>query len=98
VFLVVKLRINPAAQKIQRRELSIDETKAAVKYNGETDDKFLISKSEVEEFTNEEVVATSAHAPYWPSVRSTIQIPFDPLTETCARGFCRNENRHGGSS
>jgi translocation protein SEC63 len=75
VFLVLKLRISPPGRKIQRRELSVDETKVAVKYNDEMDDKFLNSKSEVEEFKNEETVATSAHAPYWPGVGPTLPFP-----------------------
>ncbi|KAF7775868.1 hypothetical protein Agabi119p4_4261 [Agaricus bisporus var. burnettii] len=69
VFLVLKLRISPPGKKVQRKELSVDETKRAIKYNEKQDDEFLLSKSEMEEFTNEETVATSAHAPYWPGER-----------------------------
>lgn len=68
VFLVVKLRLNPPGKKVQRRDLNVDETKKAVKYNDEMDEKFLISRNEMEEFENEQDVATVAHAPYWPGV------------------------------
>ncbi|KXN80902.1 Translocation protein sec63 [Leucoagaricus sp. SymC.cos] len=69
VFLVVKLRLIPPSKQIQRRELSVDETKKAVKSNDEKDEKFLTSRGEMEELDGEREIATVAHAPYWPSVR-----------------------------
>lgn len=73
----------------------MDETKKAVKYNDEMDDKFLNSRNEMEELDNEDDVATGAHAPYWPSVRFFL----GPLGLPCSlTGTFRNVNPHGGSS
>jgi len=69
VFLVVKLRLNRPGKKTQRKELNVDETKKAIKYNDELDDKFLTSRNEMEELEDEQNVATGAHAPYWPGER-----------------------------
>lgn len=69
VFLVVKLRLTPPGKTIERRELTVDETKKAIKSNDEKDDKFLTGRGDVEELENEDIV-TAAHAPYWPGVRT----------------------------
>lgn len=60
----------------------MDETKKAVKYNDEMDDKFLNSRNEMEELDNEDDVATAAHAPYWPSVRFFLGPPGLPCSLT----------------
>jgi len=70
VFLVVKLRLVPPGKTIERNELNVDETKKAVESNEEKDEKFLMSRSEMEELDNEGTVA-AAHAPYWPDVRTS---------------------------
>ncbi|KAF8890379.1 Sec63 Brl domain-containing protein [Infundibulicybe gibba] len=70
VFLVLKLRISPpTASQTERRELSVDETKASIKRNEEKDNKFLNSRQETEELESEDAVAGWAHAPYWPTNR-----------------------------
>jgi len=71
VFLVVKLRLVPPGKMIERNELNVDETKKAIESNEEKDEKFLISRSEMEELDNEGAV-TAAHAPYWPDVRTSV--------------------------
>jgi len=70
VFLVVKLRLVPPGKTIERNELTVDETKKAIESNEEKDEKFLMSRSEMEELNNEGTV-TAAHAPYWPDVRTS---------------------------
>ncbi|KAF5363456.1 hypothetical protein D9756_000996 [Leucocoprinus leucothites] len=68
VFLVVKLRLVPPNKKIERRELTVEETKKAIKFSDEKDDKFLTSRNDTEELDNEDIL-TAAHAPFWPGER-----------------------------
>jgi len=67
---MVKLRLVPPGKTIERNELNVGETKKAIEFNEEKDEKFLISRSEMEELDNEGTV-TAAHAPYWPDVRAS---------------------------
>jgi len=47
----------------------VEKTKKNIKFNEDSDEKFLISRSEMEELEDEQDVATAAHAPYWPGER-----------------------------
>ncbi|KAJ8472766.1 hypothetical protein ONZ45_g16537 [Pleurotus djamor] len=71
VFLVVKLRVTPpGSSPIEEKDLSVDETVRLVKANDEKDEKFLLSKNNVEELPGDDGTQGSwAHTPLWPGKR-----------------------------
>jgi translocation protein SEC63 len=68
IYLLVKLRIAPPrAETAEKRELSVDETKKAVREEEEADETFLASRLDAEELP-EANDGGAAHAPFWPGV------------------------------
>ncbi|KAF8189741.1 Sec63 Brl domain-containing protein [Pholiota molesta] len=69
IYLLVKLRITPPrAEAAEKRELSVDETKKAVREEEEADETFLASRLDAEELP-EANDGGAAHAPFWPGTK-----------------------------
>ncbi|KAF8960275.1 translocation protein sec63 [Flammula alnicola] len=71
IYLLVKLRISPpGAAPSEKKELSVEETKRAVRNEEEADEKFLTSRLDAEELSPSQTDgARVAHAPFWPGTK-----------------------------
>ena len=70
VYLLVKLRISPPGATVEKRELSVEETKRLAQATAKEDEQFLSTREDAEGL---DASSTNgyAHAPHWPGVSSS---------------------------
>ena len=69
VFLLVKLRISPPGVTVEKKDLSVEETKRLAQVNDRIDEQFLSSRQDAEDL-DASSASGCAHAPFWPGVSS----------------------------
>lgn len=70
MYLLVKLRISPPGATVEKKELSVEETKRLAQATAKEDEQFLTTREDAEDL---DASSTNgfAHAPYWPGVSSS---------------------------
>jgi len=68
VYLLVKLRISPPGATVEKKELSVEETKRLAQATAKEDEQFLSTREDAEDLDASSTHGF-AHAPYWPGTR-----------------------------
>lgn len=93
VYLVVKLRVAPPdAEPSNEQDVDGEEAKGLRRAIEEREDAFLTSRRDAEELQPGQTFSGGAHAPFWPAVRSVLDLIFLPLNL-----LRRRANPAGGS-
>ena len=96
MYLLVKLRISPPGATVEKKELSVEETKRLAQATAKEDEQFLSTREDAEDL---DASSTNgfAHAPYWPGVSSSDASFYEHYSHFPSINFQRHANLRGGS-